>query len=163
MGYVERNLIDGERLQARAHLHWIIFARPVAWAVAATALLYYAFSVSGGGKDSGEGTLPMIGGMALFMPAFWTGVGALVDRLTTELAVTSRRVIAKVGFIRRSTVEMNHAKVESIHIEQSVLGRILGYGTLTVVGTGGGIAPIDCIADPLAFRRDAMVAIDVRQ
>jgi len=58
---------------------------------------------------------------------------------------------------------MNHAKVESMHVEQSVPGRILGYGTLTVAGTGGGLTPIDCIADPLGFRREAMVAIDVRQ
>ena len=74
-----------------------------------------------------------------------------------------RSVIAKFGFIKRSTIELNHSKVESFHVDQSVLGRIFGFGTLHINGTGGGITPIPNISDPLGFRRKAMEAIDASQ
>lgn len=60
-------------------------------------------------------------------------------------------------------MEMNHSKVESFHVEQSLLGRILRFGTLSIKGTGGGITPIAGIGDPLGFRRKAMEAIDAFQ
>src|SRR5437016_3553326 len=59
----------------------------------------------------------------------WLLVG-LIRRNATELAVTSHRVIAKFGFISRSTVELNLTKIESIRVEQSVMGRLLGYGSV---------------------------------
>ena len=71
----------------------------------------------------------------------------------TELAVTTQRIIAKQGLISRRTLEMNVAKVENIQVDQTVLGRLLGFGKITVVGTGGTREPFSCIADPLAFRR----------
>jgi uncharacterized membrane protein YdbT with pleckstrin-like domain len=72
-------------------------------------------------------------------------------------------VIAKFGFIKRTTIELNHSKVESFHVEQGVFGRIFGFGTLHINGTGGGITPVPGIADPLGFRRKAMEAIDASQ
>jgi len=105
----------------------------------------------------------MYGGLVLLIPALWYAAAALIKRISTELAVTSKRVIAKFGFIRRNTVELNHSKVESFHVEQGVLGRILGFGTLHINGTGGGITPIPNISDPLGFRRRAMEAIDDSQ
>ncbi len=80
-------------------------------------------------------------------------IAPLVARATSEFAVTNRRVIIKVGLVSRRTVELNLEKVESIGVEQTVLGRILGYGTLVVVGTGGTREPFLGIADPMAFRR----------
>lgn len=97
------------------------------------------------------------------MAGLWFTGEAFVKRQSTELAVTSKRIIAKFGFIRRSTIELNHSKVESFHVEQGVLGRILGFGTLSINGTGGGITPIPGIGDPLGFRRKAMEAIDAFQ
>ncbi len=76
-----------------------------------------------------------------------------VARATSEFAVTNRRVIIKVGLVSRKTVELNLEKVESIGVEQTILGRLLGYGTLVVVGTGGTKEPFQRIADPMAFRR----------
>ncbi len=88
---------------------------------------------------------------------------AFIQRMTTELAVTSKRVITKVGLIRRSTMELNHSKVESFHVDQSILGRIFGFGTLVVNGTGGGKTPVPNIDSPLEFRREAMQTIDGSQ
>ena len=87
-------------------------------------------------------------------------MGAFIQRTTTELAVTSRRVLAKFGLISRKTIELNHTQVESCNLEQSVLGRLLGYGNLTFVGTGGATNEIKYIDRPLRFRNIAMEAVD---
>ncbi len=115
MGYVEDNLMTGERVNYRARLHWVVF-------VSLKALL------------------------TLF-------IAPLVARGTSEFAVTNRRVIIKVGLVSRRTVELNLEKVESIGVDQTILGRIFGYGTIVVVGTGGTREPFPSIADPMGFRR----------
>jgi len=86
-----------------------------------------------------------------------------VKRSSTELAVTNRRVIAKFGLVRRSTVELNLSKVESIRVEQTVLGRLLGYGSIFVTGTGSTMEPIPYIADPIKFRQAVQSATDALQ
>jgi uncharacterized membrane protein YdbT with pleckstrin-like domain len=78
---------------------------------------------------------------------------ALVRRASTELVLTDRRIIAKHGFIARDTVEMNLGKVESLHVTQGLLGRLLGFGDVTVVGTGSSLEPLRGIARPLELRR----------
>ena len=80
-------------------------------------------------------------------------LNVVVKVATTELALTNKRIIAKFGFIRRSTVELRLEKVESISINQGLLGRLLGYGTVVVKGTGGTGTPIPSIKKPLDFRR----------
>lgn len=87
-------------------------------------------------------------------------VVALVRRNSTELAVTNRRVIAKSGLIARSTIEMNLAKVESVRVEQTVMGRLFGFGSIIVTGTGATMDPIRFIADPIAFRQAIQKATD---
>ncbi len=93
----------------------------------------------------------------LLLPAFGLGLVlwavAYVRIRSTELAVTTKRLIVKHGFIRRNTIEININKVESIQVNQSLMGRMLGFGTLIIAGTGASHAPIDGIAEPLAFRR----------
>lgn len=85
---------------------------------------------------------------------------ALIRYKTTELAFTNKRVIAKFGFISRYTVELNIAKVESIQVEQGILGRIFNYGTLVISGAGNPQAPIIGISKPMAFRRAFMESQD---
>ena len=85
---------------------------------------------------------------------------ALVRRNSTELAVTNRRVIAKFGLIARSTVEMNLAKIESVRVEQTVMGRLVGFGSIIVTGTGATMEPIEYITDPIGFRQAIQKATD---
>jgi uncharacterized membrane protein YdbT with pleckstrin-like domain len=87
-------------------------------------------------------------------------VVALVRRSSTELAVTNRRVIAKFGLIARSTIEMNLTKIESVRVEQTVMGRLFGFGTIIVTGTGSTMDPIRFIADAIAFRQAIQAATD---
>ena len=101
-------------------------------------------------------TLPLVG-IGLI---FW-GI-AFVRYKTTELAITNRRVIAKFGFVSRRTVELNINKVESIQVDQGVLGRIFNYGTLMIAGTGSSQAPIVGISSPMDFRRAFIEAQDQR-
>lgn len=78
---------------------------------------------------------------------------AAIQYMTTELAITNKRVIAKVGLVGRSTIEINLQKIESIQVHQGIPGRIFNYGSVVVSGAGNPQAPISGISDPLRFRR----------
>jgi len=100
----------------------------------------------------------------LLLPAFGLGliflVIAFVRYKSVELAVTTKRIIVKHGFIRRQTVEINLDKVESIQVEQGLLGRLFNYGTLIISGTGTSHAPLTGTADPMGFRKAFIEAQD---
>jgi uncharacterized membrane protein YdbT with pleckstrin-like domain len=89
----------------------------------------------------------------------WIGIGLIIllsvfiRYKSTELAVTNKRVIAKFGFIRRRTVEINLKKVESMQVHQGLLGRLFNYGSIVVAGAGNPQAPIPGISAPMEFRK----------
>ena len=93
--------------------------------------------------------IALLSGRALFT----LFVAPIIALLTSEFAITNKRIIIKVGFISRRTLEMNLQKVESIVVDQSILGRVLGYGTIMVIGTGGTKEPFHNIVSPLEFRK----------
>ena len=76
-----------------------------------------------------------------------------IDKYTDEFAITNKRVIIKTGLISRKTFEMNHSKIESVNVDQGILGRILGYGTIRIVGSGGTREVFPNIRKPLDFRK----------
>ncbi len=80
-------------------------------------------------------------------------IAPLIAFSTSEFAITNKRVIIKVGLISRRTLEMNLSKIESVNVNQGILGRMLGYGTIIIVGTGGTKEPFSCISNPLEFRK----------
>ena len=139
--YVDKVLQPGEQVRYRASLNWILDVPGVA--VCFVALVIYIAT------PTGSFTLSLcscfVGGLFLIGRAwfYWW---------TTEIAVTDRRVIYKTGFIRRNTTEMNMDKVESVDVEQSVLGRVFDYGDVIVRGTGSGLAPIRNVDAPLDLR-----------
>jgi len=88
----------------------------------------------------------------------WRGLFTLfiapaIDRASSEFAITNRRVVIKVGLFSRRTFEMNLSKIESVNVDQSLLGRMLGYGTITLIGTGGTKETFGSIVAPLEFKR----------
>ncbi len=146
MSYVRRVLREGEQVRHTARIHWVVYLPGLFLALLAGAVLVLAQI------DQARST-------------FWLSVAALLGiialgllfrewfiRWTTEIAVTDRRVIYKTGFIRRKTNEMNMEKVESVQVDQSVLGRILDYGDVTILGTGEGFETLKTIAAPLELR-----------
>lgn len=112
------------------------------------------------GKISLWSLLPMILLGLILLPFAFLGllfwVAALIRYLTTELAFTNKRVIAKFGFISRKTIELNLSKVESLQVNQGILGRIFNFGTLVISGAGNPQAPIPGISNPMTFRRSFM-------
>lgn len=80
-------------------------------------------------------------------------IAPLIDKYTDEFAITNKRVIIKTGLISRKTFEMNHSKIESINVDQGILGRILGYGSISIVGSGGTREVFPNIKNPLEFRK----------
>ena len=98
-------------------------------------------------------------GIGLF---FW--LAAIIRYMTTELAFTNKRVIAKFGFISRKTIELNLTKVESLQVNKSILGRVFNFGTLIISGAGNPQTPIAGVSNPMTFRRSFMEHQDqVRQ
>jgi len=76
------------------------------------------------------------------------------------MAVTSRRVVIKTGLASRKTIEMMLNKVESIEVSETTFGRMLGYGTIAVIGTGGTLEPFHNIARPLEFRSQVQQQVE---
>ena len=148
MSYVGSTLLPGEEVTFRTYLHWLIFLRA-------------AFILA-------VGVITLVVGYHS-PPALWIGVAfivlgliawlaAYVQRKTSEFAVTNKRIIVKVGVFRRRTIEMLLRQLEALEVNQSLRGRIFGYGTVTVIGTGGTREPFDKVAAPLEFRRAAQAA-----
>lgn len=96
---------------------------------------------------------------AFFASALWLLVRSVVYRMTTEFAVTDRRVLIKTGFVARYAYEVSLRRVEGVHVSQTVLGRMLGYGTVMVNGVGGWALPFRLIPDPVAFRQHLAEAV----
>ncbi len=92
------------------------------------------------------GAIPLVIGLIVIFTA-------IIRRRTTELVLTDRRIIAKRGFVSRETVEMNLSKVESLHVSQGLMGRMLDYGDVSVVGTGASLEPLRGVSRPLELRR----------
>ena len=141
MSYIEKNLMNGENILYRARLHWVVFFWPVIWFVVAI-----VFFSRGGDVAVTVGRLFILIGIA-------KAISSTISFSTSEFAVTNQRVIAKVGFIRRNSLEVLLGKIEAIQVNQDILGRILGYGSITVSGTGGTRDPFHNISNPLELRR----------
>jgi uncharacterized membrane protein YdbT with pleckstrin-like domain len=114
----------------------------------------------GPGRRNENSNLVVAAGAILVLVAFFFIVDGLLKRNATEAAVTNKRVVVKVGVAARRTIELLLSRVESIGVEESVTGRILGYGTVIVRGTGGTPESFDKIAHPLEFRTQVQQQIE---
>jgi uncharacterized membrane protein YdbT with pleckstrin-like domain len=102
--------------------------------------------------EASQGHSAISGNLLFLLLAVFARLQAWIAKVTTEIAVTNRRVMIKRGLIRRSTIEMNLGQVETVGVEQSIAGRLLDFATVIVRGTGAGIEPIGKIAAPLRMR-----------
>jgi len=153
MGYIDEHLLPGERVTYRAHRHWLIFAWALSFAVLGALGLIF-FSATNVWPD-GRWIVPLV----TIILALGFGLSPLVEYSTSEFAVTDKRVVTKFGLIQRDSHETLLSKVEAIGVDQTLLGRILDYGTVTIVGTGGTRELFPLIASPLEFRRQVQAQI----
>jgi len=143
MRYIDHILQPGETVAYTTTLHWIVYLPAVVlWVVASIALSAGAVA----------GLVSVMVALVCALAGSVVGFSAWFRRWTTEVDVTDRRIVYKRGFIRRRTVEMNMDKVESVDVDQSILGRMLNYGDITIRGTGAGLEPLRNIDAPLEFR-----------
>jgi membrane protein YdbS with pleckstrin-like domain len=157
MSYLDDNLLDGEHIVYRARLHWTVFAVSIL-----VLLLGVALAIV----------------LRMFDPEYWylgaalAGVGLLlaigpaIRYSSSEFAVSNKRVLSKVGFIERESDETLLSKVEAIGVDQGIVGRLLGFGTVTITGTGGTEEMFNKISQPLEFRRqiqNQVVAFEERR
>lgn len=140
---VEMAYLDSinERLVYECKTHWIIYVIPIL-------IIFFGFI-----SFSVLPELPELG-VILALVGIICLIYEIIYAWTTELAITEKSVIAKWGLIKRDTIEVRINKVESIRLNQGILGRILGYGTVIVVGTGSSSAPIRYIKQPVRFKKE---------
>jgi uncharacterized membrane protein YdbT with pleckstrin-like domain len=149
MRYVTRVLQPGETIVYATKLHWFVYL----WAILMLFICLMLAAAAWLTADNQNLNLAFSIAAAIFaLLALWSGIRAFTRRATTELAVTDQRVIFKTGLLARHTLEMNRGKVESVAVDQSIPGRMFGYGTIVVRGTGSTLEPIRNITDPLTFR-----------
>ncbi len=149
-GYVDSNLLPNEHVVYRAGLHWLYFLRPVLWFVVAFVL--FRTGARMGVRESDAGLGAIVFGVFCVFGGILSAINRAVNYMTSEFAVTNRRVIMKQGFIRRKTLELMLGKVDSLGVDQGILGRVFGFGTVRVtVATEK--QTFSFLAKPLEFRR----------
>jgi uncharacterized membrane protein YdbT with pleckstrin-like domain len=133
VSYIRKTLGIGEEILFTAKFHWTYTLIALLW-------------------------LAILG---VILIGIWMSVLMIVQKWTTEITVTNRRFVFKTGWISRKTEEVSLNRIEKIRLQQSVLGRILGYGRITVYGTGIGEIEVPTIKKPLELRRQITNAKDI--
>jgi uncharacterized membrane protein YdbT with pleckstrin-like domain len=146
--YIDDILQPGEKVLYSTNAHWVFYLP----AIAAWILAIFLFLLSRQTTTDGLVLLCLSASAVVAIVALYWTVKAWFHRWTTETDVTNLRVVHKTGFIKRRTFEMSLDKVESVDVNQSILGRILNYGDVTVLGVGEGKETMSTIASPLEFR-----------
>jgi uncharacterized membrane protein YdbT with pleckstrin-like domain len=165
MSYVQKHLIDGETIIYETRLHWVVLIVPI--------LVGLLFGLTGvamfvlAGRTTADQAVAhqslMIAGAAFLVIALVCVARGVLVRNATEMTVTNKRVFVKVGLAARRTIELLLSRVESIGVEESVMGRMFGYGRVIVHGTGGTPETFNMIAHPLEFRTQVQQQIEQSQ
>ena len=168
MSYAQRSLVPGETLLYETRHHWSVLLGPLLFSVVLVALGLGCFAeiiAAREGKGQLVGASPVsfhateLGGVLLIVAAIAVFAYGLAKRNATEMAVTNRRVLIKTGMGSRRTLDMMLSRVESIGVEETFWGRMLGYGSVVVRGTGGTPESFVMIANPQEFRRNVQEQI----
>src|ERR1700704_6070475 len=172
MGYVDRNLVPGETLLYRTRHHWLVLMGPffggLLLLVPGIALMAEAIATrDSAGLAVGSATISpkvmVVSGVVLAGAAVLTFSYGVAKRNATEMAVTNRRVLIKTGMTSRRTLDLMLSRVESIGVEETAAGRMMGYGSVIVRGTGGTPEPFVKISHPQEFRRQVQQQIGAHE
>ncbi len=163
MSYIESHLVEGETVIYQTRLHWVVMLGHIilgcfVLGLPGVFLLYYAATQPA--TEGGNMRVMAVGGTILLICGVAAIVMGMVRRNATEMALTNRRVVIKTGIVGRTTIEMLLNKVESIEVNETAFGRMMGYGTIVVVGTGGTPEPFHKVDHPLEFRSQVQQQIE---
>ena len=160
MSYIDKSLGDGETVISRAHFHWLYVS--AAWlcllgpGVLLLALLTKAQAANFAMGD--QATLAAIAAAALLAIGFLAFLRLMIRKWSTEIGVTSHRFVERYGLLSMRTNEIALPNIEGVRVNQSILGRIFGYGTVRIEGTGVDSVTTPNIADPVGFVRAIQTA-----
>ena len=149
MSYIERSLGDGEQIVIRARFHWLYNLR--AWLAIVVPLVLLIAVMIYADEMVREGLA--IFAVALLVAGIIIFFSMMIHKWTTEIGITSHRLVKKTGFISLKTAEVAIPNIEGVRVNQGIWGRIFGYGTLRIEGTGDDSVDIPNIDDPVGFRR----------
>ena len=165
MSYIERSLGAGERIIVRARFHWLYVT--AAWAVLLLpllillSLLIWAERRSQPFASNDPVTWYIVLAALLFLWGLTRFLGRMIHVWTTEIGVTSHRFVEKYGLLSMRTNEIALPNIEGVRLHQSPLGRLFGYGTVRVEGTGIDAVTTPTIADPVGFVRAIQTAREI--
>ena len=153
MSYIDKSLGDGETVIARAHFHWLYVTAAWLYLLVPLVLVLVAYSQAPVQPDPytvGAGVL-LIVGLLIFLRM-------MVRKWSTEIGVTSHRFVERYGLLAMRTNEIALPNIEGVRVNQSILGRMFGYGTVRIEGTGVDSVTTPTIADPVGFVRAIQTA-----
>jgi uncharacterized membrane protein YdbT with pleckstrin-like domain len=167
MAYVDKILLPDERVLCVTTVHWIVYTEGFLITIAGALLGYYGFTILNlfFGESFAQSMQRPMGFVAFFVVLMGVvlSLGAYMRQMSTELAVTNRRVIAKYGLISRATYEIMITRITGGNFDQTIMGRLLGFGTVIIHGAGGEISPFDEIGDPQGFYKALMSVLERSQ
>lgn len=144
MSYIDGNLIADEEVIYEGQISLWSLWKWILLGVLGSAFVFYRSTWM---------LIPFVAGVSCLIFAF-------IQFVSTELAVTNKRVIAKYGLVARRTVEISLNRIESVEVQQSIAQRLLGYGSVFVAGTGSHKARIENVFDPMSFRQALLGVLD---
>jgi uncharacterized membrane protein YdbT with pleckstrin-like domain len=168
MLYVRQSLGPDEELVYAGHFHWMytlkaIFSIVIGF-IGAVGIIYaglYYYNNYGSGFYSqtliGQiRELPAVVKMACiftFLMGLFRFAQMMIVKATTEIAITTSRLVYKRGLVARYVGEMSIDRIEGVNVLQTIFGRLLGYGRVMVRGMGVGEVVLPPLANPVAFRK----------
>lgn len=159
MSNIDHILLPGERVLHRSHLSRVIFAGPLVLVLLGVLTAAAADGFADVSSAAQIGLFGLAAAMALI--GIVLAGGRYISLASSEFVVTDRRVVIKVGLLRRRTLEMQLSKVESISVMQDIMGRLLGYGNIVLTGSGGTHEVFDLVRGVLAFQQAVQAAISM--
>jgi uncharacterized membrane protein YdbT with pleckstrin-like domain len=138
MSYINNHLMKNEQVIIKESLHWVVFWWPILFATIAAVLLVRGY---------------LHPALALLAISALAALQPWMVYATTEFAVTDQRVVVKKGLVGVDLKEVLLAKVESVQVDQGFWGSILGFGSITLTGTGGTHDPIKLVPNPMVFEK----------
>ena len=159
MQYIESNLLEHEKLVYAVRPHWVIFSSG-AWAIL-FAFIVWMFAPDGLAVPIvTKWNLRDLAGAAFFIVGLYWTIGAYIYYTTSEYGITNKRVLIKVGWIRRRSLELLLDKVEGVLVDQTITGRLFNFGAINIIGTGGTNDRFPFIPNPLLFRKTVQQQIE---
>lgn len=156
MSYIDKSLGDGETVIARANFHWLYVT--AAWLCLLVPLILVLVAYSQAQSQPDLDRIYGVGAGLLFVLGLIQFLRMMFRKWSTEIGVTSHRFVERYGLLSMRTNEIALPNIEGVRVNQSILGRIFGYGTVKIEGTGVDSVTTPTIADPIGFVRAIQTA-----